>query len=168
MEVIVLPVETETLLRPCALQDLQHFGEPFAAFGVRHTVRLIDARKSAAPDTKDQPSMADVIDRRRFLRQLQRMAERQHLHRRPDPHPLGPRCDGSRDSQRRGENRAFRCRMQFRQPHDVQAVTLRCVHLLERLGERVFFSLPRHSLKLVEHAEFHGRWSPCVPRFTRF
>src|SRR6266700_3563876 len=48
LEVIVLAVERERLLRPGAPEDLHDLGEALAAFGVGDAVRLIGARKTAA------------------------------------------------------------------------------------------------------------------------
>ena len=160
VEVVVLPVEAEALLRPRALEDLEHLDEAITAFGVGHAVRLVHPRKAAASDAEDQPAVADLVHRRRLLGQLERMAERQHLHGGTDLHPLGPRGDRGCDRQRRGQHRTLRRRMQFRQPHHVEAVAFGRVHLLEGVGERLLLGLSRHPLKLVEHAEFHCRRSP--------
>ncbi len=104
--------------------------------------------------------MADLIDSRRLLGKLERMAQRQHLHRGADLHPLGPRGDRGGDHQRRGQHRPLRRSVQLGQPHHVEAVAFRRIHLLEGFGERLLLGLSRHPLKLVEHAEFHCRLSP--------
>ena len=128
---IELTVERERFLGPGALEDFQHLGETFPAFGVGDAVSLIGARKSAAPDAEDQPAMANVIDRGGFLGDPHRMAQRQDLDRDADLHALGPHRDGTGDVQRRGENRAFGGVVQFRQPHNIEAGGLGFVHLSE-------------------------------------
>ena len=153
-------MERERLLGPGALEDFEHLGETFPAFGVGDAVSLIGAGKSAAPDAEDQPAMADVINRCGFLGDPHRMTQRQDLNRNADLHALGPRRDGACDIQRRRENRAFGRIVQFRQPHDIEPRGLGFVHLRERFCEGLGFGLARPALKFVEHAEFHVSCSP--------
>ena len=96
-----------------------------------------------------------MIHRRHLLGELQRVAQRQHLHGGADLHPLGPRGDRGGQHQRRGQHRTLRRGVQFRQPHHVEAIAFGGIHLLEGVGEGLLLGLPRHPLKLVEHTEFH-------------
>ncbi len=157
---VVAAVEAEFVLCPGTLQYLEHLDKPLAAFRIRHAIRLVHARKATASNTENQPAVADLIHRRGFLGKLQRVAKRQDLHRGADLHPLGARGDRGGDHQRRGKHRAFRRGMQLGQPHHVQAIAFGSIYLLEGVGERLFLGLPRHSLKLMEHAEFHRLRSP--------
>ncbi len=128
---IELAVERERLLGPGALEDFQHLGETFPAFGVGNAVSLIGAGKSAAPDAEDQPAVAYMINRGGFLGDAQRMAQRQDLDRDADLHAPRPHRDGTCDVQGRGQNRAFGRIVQFRQPHDIETCGLGFVHLSE-------------------------------------
>ena len=101
LEVIVLAVVGEIRLRPRQLDDIQNFGEAVAAFRIGDAVILVGARQTAAADAEDQPSAADVIDRRRLLGEAQRMAQWQYLDGDADLDPLGARSDRGGNAERR-------------------------------------------------------------------
>jgi len=155
LERMIFPFVGKSLLREGALKNFQNLGKPFAAFGVRHAIGFIGARKSAPPDTKDQAAMADVINRRHFLGQAQRMTQRQNLHGDAEFHPRGARRDRGGDGQRRGDHGAFRRHMQLRQPHHIEPPALGGIDDSKGFRKRVGFALPRAALELMEHAEFH-------------
>ena len=155
LEAVVAALVGGVFLGPRLLDDLKAFGEALRAFLVGDAVGVIGARKGAAPDPEDQPSAADLVDRRGFLGEAQRVPERQDLHRGADLDAAGARRDGARHGQRRRQQRAGRVHVDFGQPHDVEAPALGRVDLREGLRERLGLGLRLGRKKLVEDAEFH-------------
>jgi len=74
VEAVVLAVVGKPRLRPGRLDDVEGLGEALAAFVIGHLIGVIGADDAAAPDAKDQPAAADLIDRCRLLGQPQRVA----------------------------------------------------------------------------------------------
>ncbi len=155
-EAVILALVGEGLFGPRFLQDFERLGKALAAFTVGHAVGLIGARETAAPDPENQPSVADLVDRRRLLRQSQRVTQRQDLHPGADLHAFG--AGGNRAGQRqwRRTHRAFRRHVNFGKPHRIQTPAFSGVDLLEGDGERLLLGHPGGSLKLMKHTEFES------------
>ena len=107
------------------------------------------------PDAEDQPALADMVDGRGLLGEPERVAERQHLHRRADLDALGASGYRRRDGERGREDGLPGGDVQFGQPHDVEAPGLGGIDLGEGLGECARLRLTGRTLKLVEDAELH-------------
>src|SRR4029077_3931539 len=58
IEFVELPGIRKGILGPGALEDFEGFRKALAALAVGDAVRLVGARKAAAPDAKDQPAQA--------------------------------------------------------------------------------------------------------------
>src|SRR6185312_13551877 len=74
-EAVIAALVRRVLLRPRLLDDLQAFGEAWRAFLIGDAVGVIGAWEGTAPDPKNQPAVADLVDRRGFLGEAQRVAE---------------------------------------------------------------------------------------------
>ena len=74
-------MERDSFLGPGAFEDRQNLRETFAAFGVGDALGLVGAGETAAADAENQAAVADVIDGGGFLRDAQRVAQRQDLDR---------------------------------------------------------------------------------------
>ena len=153
IEFVELPGIRKGILGPGALEDFEGFRKALAALAVGDAVRLVGARKAAAPDAKDQPAQADLIDGSGFLGNAQRVAQWQDLHAGPDLHVFGACGDGAGDRQWRSANRPVGSNVEFGQPHRIEPPTLRGIDLRERLGESLRLALPRRTLELMKHAE---------------
>src|SRR6266404_1587117 len=153
IEFVELSGVRKGIFGPGALQDFESFGKALPALAVGDAVRLVCARKAAAPDAKDQPAQADLIDGSGFLGNAQRMAQWQDLHAGPDLHVFGARGDGAGDRQWCSANRSVGSNVEFGQPHRVESPTLGGIDLCERLGEGVRLALSRRALELMKHAE---------------
>ena len=101
IETMVDAVVGEGRFGPGALYYVENFAKPRLALGVGNTVGRIGLRDAAATDAKDQPAVAQLIDRGGLLGEPQRVAERQDLHRDPDLDPAGARGDRAGDAERR-------------------------------------------------------------------
>jgi hypothetical protein len=123
----------ETRLGPCPFDDVENFAKALAALGIRHAIRLIGLRHAAPADPEDQPSVAQLIDRRGFLGEPQRMAERQYLDGNADLDAARARGDRAGDAERRRQKRAARLEMELGEPHHIEPPTLGRVDLLHRL-----------------------------------
>src|SRR5205085_4829875 len=157
----------KTRLGPGPLDDVEDLGEAVAALLIGHLVGVIGADDATAPDAEDQPTMADLVDRRGLLGKAQRVAERQHLHGDADLHSTGAGGDRAGDRERRRQISALRREMDFGQPHDVEAPTLGGVDLRHRLVKHLRLAAARHRRKLVKHAKFHRRsLKPFVSRLS--
>src|SRR5436190_4088745 len=64
VEAVVLALERKARLRPGTFDDLQGLGKAVAAFGVGYAISLVGAGQPAAPDAENQPTVADLVDRR--------------------------------------------------------------------------------------------------------
>ena len=167
VEAVILALVRKPVLGPGLFQDFERLGEAVAAFAVRHAIGLVGAREAAATDAEDQPAVADLIDRRDLLGEAQRMAQRQHLDRGADLHPLGAGGDRAGQGQRRRQHRTLRRDMDLGQPHRVEAPALGRVDLLERGRERLLVADPGRPLKFVKHAELETHRLPPSSRHPR-
>ena len=64
-------------------------------------------RKAAATDTKDESTVADVVNGGGLLGDPERMTQRQDLHRGTDLDMAGARADGARQQHGRGQHGAL-------------------------------------------------------------
>src|SRR5438270_6805955 len=91
LETVVAALVGAGRLGPRLLDDLEAFGEAVLALLVGDTVGVVGARKGAAADAENEPSAADLVDRRGLLGEAKRVPERQDLHRGADLDPAGAR-----------------------------------------------------------------------------
>jgi len=71
LELEVLALVRETLLRPRLGEDLERLEEPIPALAVRDVEALIVPGKSAPPHAEFEPSFGEMVDRRDVLGQPQ-------------------------------------------------------------------------------------------------
>src|SRR5215472_17070488 len=168
VEAVVLAVIAQGRFGPRPLHDFERFGKALAALAVGHAIGFVGPRKAAAPDPENQPALADLIDRRRFFGEPQRMTERQYLDTSPDFHTLRAGGDGTDEGQRRRAHRPFRVNVDFGEPHRVEPPALGGIDFFKRGGERRLVGNPGGPLKLVEHAELerHRPFSFLRRHFT--
>src|SRR6266851_1299008 len=95
-------LEREALLGPRFEEDVECLLESLAAFLVRDVEARVVAGQPASSDAELEPSLAEVVERRDVLRKMERMRERQHLHRDADLHATRARGDGRGNDERRG------------------------------------------------------------------
>ena len=155
LEAVVGAFIRKARLGPRALENVENFAKAVAALRVGDAVGFIGLRHPAAADPEDQPSVAQLIDRRGFLGQPQRMAQRQDLDRDADLDAARARGDRAGDAERRRQHRAPRLEVEFGEPYHIEPPAFRGVDLLERLVEGVALGSIRERRKLVKHAEFH-------------
>src|SRR5204863_5151579 len=105
LETVILALVGKRLLGPGPLQDFERLGEALAALAIGHAIGFVSAREAAAPDPEDEPATADLVERRDFLGQPQRVTQRQYLHRGADLHALCARVDRARHRPRRRQYR---------------------------------------------------------------
>ena len=86
---IVFSIMTKFLASPGFPQDRQRFLEPFLTLAVVDIVNLVLPREAATPDTEIEAPTADLVDRRRFLRNPQRIGQRQDINRHTNTNPFG-------------------------------------------------------------------------------
>ena len=91
----------ETRLGPGPFDDVEDLAKAGLALGIRDAIGLVSLRHTAASDPKDQPAVAQLVDRRSLLREPQWMAQRQDLHGNTDLDPPGARGDSAGDVERR-------------------------------------------------------------------
>src|ERR1700719_3470109 len=108
-------------MAPGALQDLEYFGETFAALAVGYAVRLVRTRNAATANAEDESSLADMVERRNFLGQPQRMAQWQHLDANADLYATRAHGYGAGENERRRGDRPLRREVQFGEPNRVEA-----------------------------------------------
>src|SRR5437867_12534806 len=90
LEAIELARVPEGIALPRLENDLERFAETRLTLAVGDAVDVVGAGNAAAADPELEAALADVIERRHLFGDAQRMAERQHGHRRAHPHPPGP------------------------------------------------------------------------------
>src|SRR5215469_1688912 len=152
--IVVFARKRKGLLRPGALDDFEHFGEAFGALAVGDAIGLVGTREAAAPDPKEQPAAADVVDGRGLLRQAQRLAQRQNLDAETDLYVFCPSRNGAGNRQRRRADRALRRHVNLGQPDGVEPPALGGLDLLKSSRKCLSLALPGAPLKLMKHAEF--------------
>src|SRR5262249_60546065 len=90
---------------PRPFKDLKGLGEALLAFAIRDAIGLVRARKAATPDAENEPTMTDLVDRRGFLADPRRMAQREHLDTRADLDAAGTCGNSAGDRQWHRANR---------------------------------------------------------------
>ncbi len=100
VEAVVGALVGKARLGPRPLEDVEDLAKAVAAFGIRHAIGFVGLRHPAAAHPKDQPAVAQLVDRGRLLRQAQRMAQRQYLDGNPDLDMAGAGRDRTRDAER--------------------------------------------------------------------
>src|SRR5581483_6052600 len=166
-EGVELAFEGEALVAPRALENLQHLGEALAALRIGDAVALVGAREAAAADAEDQPSAADVVQRRHFLGEPHRVAQGQDLHGNADLEAACAGGDGAGEHEGGGGDGTFRGEVQLGQPHHVEPPALGGVDLLEGAGEGLRVALAGAPRKLVEDAELERHGHPRTRRAGR-
>jgi hypothetical protein len=151
-----LALVAEGLALPRLENDLERLAEARLALRVGNAVDVVDAGKPAAADPEIEASGADVIDRRGFFGDAQRIVQRKYLDGHPDPQPLRAGRDRARDHDRRGQHRPGRREMHLAEPHAVKPPGLRRVHDVESFAERAGLVAAAANLELHEDAEVHG------------
>ena len=130
-------------LGPRPLDDVENLAKAVAAFGIRDPISLVGLRHPAAPDPKDQPAVAQLVDRRRLFGQPQRMAQRQYLDGDADLEAAGAGGDRAGDAERCRQHRPPRFEMELGQPHHIEPQPLGGIDLLHRLVKGLAFAAPR-------------------------
>ena len=161
-----LPLIGKPLLRPRLEDDFQGFLKARPAFGVGDSVAVIRAGETAAAHAELQPPPAYLIHSSRFLGQSYRMAQGQYAHPGANPHPLRPPGNGRGHHQRHRHHRrdagphgvarpARRRKMPFRQPHPIQAVSVRGLGQGKGFIKSRLLRYPHPVIALHYHANVH-------------
>src|SRR5207302_1609225 len=79
LETVVAALVGAGRLGPRLLDDLEAFGEAVLAFLVGDAVGVVGARKGATADAENEPAATDLVDRRGFFGEAQRVTKRQNL-----------------------------------------------------------------------------------------
>src|SRR3989441_5979342 len=115
---------------------LERLAKARLALRIRNSVHVVDARESAATDPEVEATLADVVHRRGFFGDTQRIVQGEDLERHSDPQARRARGDRAGHDDRRREHRPGGREVHFAQPHTVQPPCLGGVHELEPLAER--------------------------------
>ena len=152
---VELALEAEPFAAPREAQDLDRLVEPPLALRVGDRVALVEPGEAAPPDPEVDPPAAHVVEGRDLLRDANRVAQGQHVHREADPDPPGAARDRGREGDRRGEHRAVRHEVELREPRRVEPPPIRRLGEGEALPERLRLAAARTGRELHEHAELH-------------
>ena len=155
-ELEVLALVREALLRPRLHEDVERLQEPIAALGVGDVEALVVRGQPAAAHAEIDAAAAEVIDGGDVLGDVQRMAEREHLHRDPELHALRAPGQGGGDGERRRQHRAVLLKVDLGQPDGVVAERLGGGHLGHRLLEGDRLAHPRGLAELGEDPELRA------------